>query len=376
MPEKDTLHILKRSAIGGCHTLKELSKSYLISTPTRDANRKFSGRRRSKMAKKSFPRSGSMQFWPRKRSKKSYARIKNWPDSQKPKPLAFAGYKVGMTHVMGVDNTKDSPTEGEEIPYPVTVIECPPLRIVSVRTYTKRGASLQVSNEYFVGDHKDLDRKIDVPDNTEEDQVENIEPGQYEEITVTVHTIPSRTGIEKKTPEIFELHLGGNNSEKLEFIQDNIGKDIPVSEIYEEGDLVDVYGITKGKGTQGPLKRFGIGLKPHKSEKGRRRPGTLGDWKRQQHNMPRVPMAGQTGYQQRSEENLQVLKISDDPDEINVEGGYKNYGLVQNEYILVKGSVPGPSKRMLIFTKPSRPPKKKPSLPTINYISTTSKQGR
>ena len=77
-----------------------------------------------------FPRSGSMQFWPRKRARRIYARIRSWVKSDDNKPLGFAGYKVGMTHCLFLDNKKTSMTKNQEVPVPVTVIECPPLKIV------------------------------------------------------------------------------------------------------------------------------------------------------------------------------------------------------------------------------------------------------
>ena len=61
-----------------------------------------------------------------------------------------------------------------------------------------------------------------------------------------------------------------NIEEKIKFIKENLGKEISVSDIFENGQLIDFRGLTKGKGFSGPVKRFGISLKSHKSEKGRR----------------------------------------------------------------------------------------------------------
>ena len=81
------------------------------------------------------PRAGSMQFWPRVRARYVYARIRNWPASKEAKPLGFAGYKVGMTHLMINDNRPNSLTKGTDIFYPTTIIECPPLKTASIRFY-------------------------------------------------------------------------------------------------------------------------------------------------------------------------------------------------------------------------------------------------
>ena len=81
------------------------------------------------------PRKGSLQFWPRKRAKKFLPRV-NWNsiDSQK-QIKGFIGYKVGMFSLAAKDNTPDSLTNGKQIVIPVTAIECPPIKILSVRFY-------------------------------------------------------------------------------------------------------------------------------------------------------------------------------------------------------------------------------------------------
>ena len=89
------------------------------------------------------PRAGSLQFWPRKRAKRMYPRMNTYPpiDESKldtPKLLAFAGYKAGMLHVIRKDTTKGSPTFGEDIVVPATVLDCPPIVAVGVRKKPRR----------------------------------------------------------------------------------------------------------------------------------------------------------------------------------------------------------------------------------------------
>ena len=71
------------------------------------------------------PRKGTMQFWPRVRSKKGYARVNYFAQEKEPKLLGFAGYKVGMTHI--IESKKDKKTT-RSISSPVTIIECPSLK--------------------------------------------------------------------------------------------------------------------------------------------------------------------------------------------------------------------------------------------------------
>ena len=70
-----------------------------------------------------------------------------------------------------------------------------------------------------------------------------------------------------------------------------------------------------------------------------------------------------------------ILKISDNPEEVNPKGGIVNYGEVNGTYVLIRGTVPGPKKRLIVMTQAIRPTVHIP-LPTIKTISTDSKQGR
>ncbi len=165
-----------------------------------------------------------------------------------------------------------------------------------------------------------------------------------------------------------------NIKEKLAFAHEHLSKDIPLEKVFKEGNVVDVHAVTKGKGTQGPVKRFGIALKNQKSEKGRRRPGSLGPWRGQAHVMYRVANAGQMGYHTRTEWNKQILKISSKAEEINPKGDFLRYGKVQNSYVLLKGSVAGPAKRLIRFNFATRNYKIPEEPYAIDYISTSSKQ--
>ena len=325
------------------------------------------------------PRKGSMAYWPRKRASRSYPRIRNWVNQgvDKANLLGFAGYKAGMTHILGIDVRKTSPTRDEEISMPVTIIECPPIKILSARFYKKNAYGFFVVKDFMFKPAKEVARTIFIPKKfPETKELEQINPDNYAKITVLVYTQPGLAGIGKKKPEIFEMKLAGTNKDKLEFIKAHIDKDILFDEIFKEAQMVDIHGITKGKGTQGPVRRFGISLKQHKTEKGRRQPGSRGAWRAQQHTMYRTAYSGQTGYHQRTEINKQIIKIGTKPEEINPKDGFVHYGKVRAAYVLIKGSVQGTRKRLVVFTQPQRAPKKEVSAPSITHISLQSKQGR
>ncbi|NOQ47699.1 MAG: 50S ribosomal protein L3, partial [Methanococcoides sp.] len=90
------------------------------------------------MAKGHRPRRGSLAYSPRKRAQSHIPRFRSWPESDaEPKLQGFAGYKVGMTHIIMIDDVKHSLTEGTEISVPVTVIETPAIRVAAIRAYGK-----------------------------------------------------------------------------------------------------------------------------------------------------------------------------------------------------------------------------------------------
>jgi len=303
------------------------------------------------MPKLSRPRKGSLQFYPRKRSAKRSLPSVNWKpiSSQSPGLLGFIAYKVAMATAIVKDSTEKSMTLNKRVAIPVTILEAPNMKILSVRFYK----FAKVIKDFVVANDKELKKKLKVP-KTVKTLDKNI-PKNYDNIRIIVYSIPKQTSVKKK-PDLIEIAISGDN--KLEFVKSLIGKEISLSDfINENSNLVDVRGLTKGKGTQGPVKRFGITLKNHKSEKGRRNPGSIGPW-----HPPRVtfrtPMAGQLGLFSRVHYNLNIIgsgKISEK--DINSKSGFKKYGRIKTSYLILKGSVQGPAKRQILITRAFRPTK-------------------
>ena len=164
------------------------------------------------------------------------------------------------------------------------------------------------------------------------------------------------------------MAIGGSKDEKAKYAEEMLGKEITVKDIFKEGQQVDLHGVTTGKGFCGVVKRFGVSIKQHKSEKGKRTASPAGAWNRENQTMWRNPNAGKEGYYLRTHYNHQIIKISDNPEEVKSKAGIKRFGVVKNSYILVKGSVPGPRKRIIRFNHSIRPSKKVPTqAPEINY---------
>jgi large subunit ribosomal protein L3 len=314
-----------------------------------------------------------MQFWPRKRARRSYARIRHSPVVKEAGLVAFAGYKVGMTHLQAIETRKTSHRKGEEISVPVTILECPAMKIYSIRLYKKTLAGLKMVKE-VVQQNKDISRKLKVSKEIKKHDFSILNSIVYDDIKVVVYTQPKLASTQRKKPELFEVSLGGSKEDKLVYAKVHFEKDIPLEAVLKEGEFVDLKCITIGKGFQGPVKRFGISLRQSKSEKAIRNPGSLGPWMGQGHIMYRVAHAGKMGYHMRTEYNKQIMKIVKDGKTVMPKGGFLRYGNTKAQVLLIKGSVAGPRKRLVIMQKASRL-MKGAELPTIQEINISEKQG-
>ncbi len=359
------------------------------------------------MADKHRPRRGSMAFSPRKRANRQHGRVKSWPatDSDEIRVQGFAGWKAGMTHILMRDLNPYSPSAGAELRTAVTVVEVPPIRVLAVRGYHMTPYGLQTAGESWA-DSDSLDENVIglFPRLANRSKAESLPEGYkpakragrqakpknhdadanfaslkdmiLEEVRILVATQPTMvSGSPSKTPEIMELGLtGGDVSSQLDWAKERLGQEIEFTDVYSEGQDVDIIGITKGKGFQGSVKRWGVKLLSHKNSKRRRQAGNLGDFGTG-YVRSTVPQAGQVGFHHRTEYNKRLLRISTpDENEITPAGGFLKYGEVKNQYVIVKGSLPGPSKRLIRFRDATRSQGEKPPV-EITYVSTSSKQG-
>lgn len=324
-----------------------------------------------------------MGFSPRSRADGEVPHFSSWPtDGSQPTLQAFAGYKAGMTNVMVVNDVPDSPREGMEESIGVTVIETPPMRVVAVRAYEQTPYGLQPITEVWADDvDDDLERALNPP--TGGGDVERLEAaleaGEIDEVRVVTHTVPSQvSGIPRKRPDLMETRVGGGSVEdRLTYARELLAPDttVTVDDLYRPGEFLDVAAVTKGKGTQGPVKRWGVQMRKgkHARQGFRRRIGNLGPWNPSRVRST-VPQQGQTGFHQRTELNKRLLAI-EDGNTASVEGGYVNYGEIDGPHILIEGSIPGPQRRLVRF-RPSIRPKRQPRLdPEIRHVATTSNQG-
>lgn len=110
--------------------------------------------------------------------------------------------------------------------------------------------------------------------------------------------------------------------------------DVLKADVFAEGEIVDVTGTSKGRGTQGVMRRWGFkgGPASHGSKKWHRRPGSIGQRKTPGRVYKGKRMAGHWGVDRITVQNLEVIEVR--PDE---------------NLILVKGGIPGPNGGLVIL---------------------------
>ncbi|MDE6563304.1 MAG: 50S ribosomal protein L3 [Muribaculaceae bacterium] len=200
------------------------------------------------------------------------------------------GKKIGMTSVFSAD--------GRNVP--CTVIEVGPCVVTQVKTVENDGyAALQLGFE------EQKEKHLTQP-----------ELGHFRKAGVT----PKRHLAEFK---------GFGDSYKT---GDTIGADF-----FTEADFVDVVGISKGKGFQGVVKRHGfggVGQSTHGQHNRLRAPGSVGACSYPAKVFKGMRMAGQTGNERVTVQNLQVIKV-----------------IPEHNLIMIKGSIPGSKGSIVLIEK-------------------------
>ncbi|MFX1562692.1 MAG: 50S ribosomal protein L3 [Promethearchaeota archaeon] len=329
--------------------------------------------------KQSASRRGSLAYRPRKRARRITGRVRHWPaHAGDPHILGFAGYKVGMTHVILVEDRQTSPLFGREISRPVTILDTPPMFLASIRGYQRNGGALKVAGECWSENlPKDFNRAMRWPEKYNAKaalkKFTDLLDG-LASLRARLITQPRLAGISQKKPDIIECALaGGTIKEQFEYAKNLMGQEIRVRDIFQPGQYLDVIAVSKGKGFQGVVKRFGVAKLHHKTRKRVRAVGTLGPW-HPARIMYTVPRAGQMGFHQRTEYNKRLLRIGEKSDDITPKGGFPHYGVLRSDFLIIDGSIPGSTKRLVRIRAPSRPKPVPDKAPEIAYISTTPKK--
>ncbi|KAI3887153.1 hypothetical protein MKX03_031918 [Papaver bracteatum] len=128
----------------------------------------------------------------------------------------------------------------------------------------------------------------------------------------------------------------------------------------EKDEMIDIIGVTKGKGYEGVVSRWGVTRLPRKTHRGLRKVACIGAWHPARVSYT-VARAGQNGYHHRTEMNKKIYRLGKVGQEshtaitefdrtekdITPMGGFPHYGIVNEDCLLIKGCCVGPKKRNL-----------------------------
>jgi large subunit ribosomal protein L3e len=363
------------------------------------------------------PRHGSLGFVPRKRTQRCKGKPKRFPrdDASKPPHLtAFMGYKAGMTHIMRTVDRPGSKSHKKEVVEAVTIIDCPPMIVVGIVGYVKTPRGLRslitvwaqhLSEEFRRRMYKNWyssKKKAFAKYSSAEGRGKNIDAElarmkKYcQVIRVIAHTQVKKVPVGQKKAHVMEIQVnGGNAAAKVDFAKGLLEKEVKSSTIFAQNEMIDAIGVTKGHGTTGVVKRFGVKKLPRKTHRGLRRVACIGAWHPARVSFS-VARAGQLGYHHRTEMNKKVYRIGApaidekgkasnnattefDLTEKNITpmGGFPQYGFVNNEYIMIKGCCPGPRKRVITLRKSLLAQTSRVAAEeiTLKFIDTASKFG-
>jgi large subunit ribosomal protein L3e len=357
------------------------------------------------------PRHGSLGFLPRKRATSIRGKIRTFPrDNPEAKPhlTAFMGYKAGMTHVVREIHFPGSKMwHNRETCEAVTIVECPAMVAVGVVGYIETPNGMRalttiwanhLSNEVLRRFYKNWYRsKKKAFTNYQKNLTEKPKDlaRQFDRIKkyctvvrVIAHTQIGKLNLRQKKAHVMEIQVnGGTIPQKVEFAKKLLEKEVHVDSVFNLDEYIDVIGVTKGKGFEGVTTRWGTTRLPRKTRKGLRKVACIGAWhpSRVKYSVPR---AGQNGYHHRTEMNKRIYRIGKsgqandastefDYTEKNITpiGGFPHYGVITQDWLMLKGCTVGVKKRVLTLRKAIYPPRNKPTPLNLKFIDTSSKFG-
>ena len=359
------------------------------------------------------PRSGNMGFLPKKRTCRHRGRIRSFPKDDASKAChltGFMGYKAGMTHVTRDVVKVGSKMHNKETVEAVTIIETPPMIVVGLVGYTETPQGLRSLTTVFAQHLSDECKRRFYKNYTSSKKkaftkytkkyegdgadikAEIARIQQYcTVVRVIAHTqIKTITALRQKKAHLLEIQInGGSVEDKVKFGQELFEKAVPVNTVFEQSENIDVCSVTRGHGNEGVTTRWGVTRLPRKTHRGLRKVACIGAWHPSRVGYT-VARSGQNGYHHRTEVNKKIYRIGAKGDksscttendltekDITPLGGFPHYGVVKEDWIMVKGCVAGCKKRVLTLRKSLLVHTSRTALEqiTLKFIDTASKHG-
>merc|ERR1712157_83682 len=369
----------------------------------------------------SAPRHGSLKFLPKKRCVRPRGKAKSFPKDDASQPIhltAFIGFKAGMTHVVRTAEKPGSAINKKEVVEPVTIIETPALKVVgftgyietpdgprSIKTVWAAHLSDEVKRRFYrrwYSSKKKAFSKASKRWESDEGKASiDRDLAMLKKYAVSIraicHTQMKGLSLRQKKAHIMEIQVnGGSIAEKVDWCKEHFEKDVSVNTVFSEAEMIDCIGITKGRGYHGVTSRWHTKKLPRKTHKGLRKVACIGAWHPSRVAFS-VARSGQKGYHHRTEINKKIYDIRDGfhmkegklvknnaatyydlaDKSINPMGGFPHYGLVKQDFVMIKGCCVGPKKRVLTLRKSLLVHTKRKALEEIKlkFIDTSSKMG-
>lgn len=360
------------------------------------------------------PRIGSLGFLPKKRTRHHAGKIKSFPKDDPSKPChltAFMAYKAGMTHIVRDVDKPNSKLHKKEIVEAVTIVESPPMRCVGFVGYveTPRGLralttvwAAHLSDECKRRFYKTYYRKKKKAFKKYEAKMAANKDSMQEEINrckkhcqfirMLCHTQISLVKFRQKKAHLKEIQInGGSIQDKVDFCVNLFEQEIKIDSVFEQNEMIDCIGVTRGHGNEGVVTRWGVNRLARKSHRGLRKVACIGSWHPARVQF-QVPRAGQRGYFHRTEINKKIYRIgkrfSEDPKNAQTDhdltekqitpiGGFPHYGEINEDWVMLKGCIVGHKRRVITLRKTLIPQTKRTALEkiTLKFIDTASKHG-
>jgi len=359
------------------------------------------------------PRRGNLGFTPKKRCKRGCGKVKSFPKDDAAKPVhltAFMGYKAGMTHIMREVDKPGSKLHKKETCEAVTIIEAPPMVVVGVVGYVKTPRGLRALNTVWA-EHlsEDVKRRFYKNWHASKKAAFRRYAKKYADgkkaigaelaalkkhcavVRVLAHTQPRKLSFGQKKAQLMEIQVnGGSVAQKVDFAAGLFEKAVTVDSVFSANEMIDTIAITKGHGFEGVVARWGVTRLPRKTHRRLRKVACIGAWHPSRVSWA-VARAGQRGFFHRTEINKKVYKVGKKGDDSHLAstefdvtkkditplGGFPHYGVVAEDYLMVKGAVPGTRKRPITLRRSLLVQTSRNALEEIKlkFIDTASKFG-
>uniref|UniRef100_A0A673TT51 Large ribosomal subunit protein uL3 n=1 Tax=Suricata suricatta TaxID=37032 RepID=A0A673TT51_SURSU len=364
-----------------------LNSSLLAASSNEMSHRKFSA-----------PRHGSLGFLPRKCSSRHRGKVKSFPkdDSSKPVHLtAFLGYKASMTHIMREVDRLGSKVNKKEVVEAVTIVETPPRVAVGIVGYVETPRGLRtfktifaehISDEckrrFYKNWHKS--KKKAFTKYCKKWQDDDGKKQLEKDFNIIAHTQMRLLPLRQKKAHLMEIQVnGGTVAEKLNWAPERLEQQVPVNQVFGQDEMIDVIGVTKGKGYKGVTSRWHTKKLPGKTHRGLHKVACIGAWHPARVSFSVINKKIYKICQGCLIKDGKLIKNNASTDydlsdkSINPLGGFVHCGEVTNDFVMLKDCVVGTKKRVLTLCKSLLVQTKLWALEKIDlkFIDTTSKFG-